>query len=205
MSNRKLLVGSANKGKIIEIREALTGLPLEIVRPEDFGITEEPQEHGNTYAENALEKARFYFARSGVATLADDSGIIVDAMKNELGIHTRRWGAGKEATDKEWIDYFLKRIERETNRRARFICTLAFIEENGNEHLFEGTCNGVITPTLEASFLPGLPISACFKPDGYTQVYSALSIEQKNSTSHRGRALQSFRTFLEQESTQKTK
>lgn len=150
-----------------------------------------------TFEANALQKARFYYEKAKLPVLADDSGIIVEALEKELGIHTRRWGAGPKATDEEWISYFLERMGNEKNKRARFVCALAYIDEQGQEHLFEGTCDGVITKSLEADYLPGLPISACFRPDGHKAVYSAMNIEQKNSTSHRGRALRSFQKFLE--------
>lgn len=192
----KLLIGTKNKGKIIEIAEALAGLSIRCIGAHEAGISEDPVEEGSTFAENALQKARFYRARAMLPTLADDSGIIVEALKSELGIHTRRWGAGPDASDEEWITYFLSRMEREPNRRAQFVCVLAYIDADGIEHLFEGTCDGVITESLEADYLPGLPISACFKPDGYDCVYSAMKVEQKNCTSHRGRAVNQLAEFL---------
>ena len=193
----QLLIGSKNPGKLIEISEALSGLSITCMDPRSVGIEEDPEETGKTFSENAIQKARFYHERSGLPTLADDSGIIVEALQAELGIHTRRWGAGPKASDQEWIEYFLKRMRGEKNKRARFVCVLAHIDEHGKEHLFEGTCDGMITDTLEADYLPGLPISACFKPDGYDCVYSAMKIEQKKSTSHRGRAIEKFRRYLE--------
>ncbi len=192
----KLLLGTNNAGKIVEISEMLSGLPMELVTPKHLKITADVDETGETYKENALIKARHYFAASKLPTLADDSGIVVEALENELGVQTRRWGAGAKATDEEWIACFLKRMMNEKDKRARFVCCLAFIDENGREHLFEGHCDGVITPTLEADFLLGLPISACFKPNGFSCVYSAMTIEQKNSTSHRGKALRKARDFL---------
>lgn len=192
----KLLIGTSNKGKIIEIGEALHGLDVELLQPPSVGITESPAETGETYIDNARQKAQFYFGKSKLPTLADDSGIIVEALTNELGVHTRRWGAGPDATDHEWIYFFLDRMRREENKRARFICTLCHIDEQGKEHMFEGSCDGVITNELEADFLPGLPISACFKPDGYDRVYSALTIEEKNAISHRGKALHQFRDYV---------
>jgi XTP/dITP diphosphohydrolase len=192
----KLLIGTGNKGKIQEITEALADLKIDIVTPMQIGITEKPEEHGATYEENATQKAEFYYARSQLPTLADDSGIVVDALKDELGIHTRRWGKGPDATDYEWIEFFLERMRDEKNRKARFLCSLAYIDENGLQQMFEGTCDGSITYELEADYLPGLPISACFKPDGYDNVFSALSVEEKNQISHRGKALSSFRKFL---------
>jgi len=192
----KLLIGTGNKGKIQEMRDALAGLPMDILTPEQLDISDMPAETGSTFAENAEQKARFYHERSGLPTIADDSGIIVEALQNELGIHTRRWGKGPDATDYEWVEFFLERMRNEKNRKARFVCALAYIDDKGIFHTFEGSCDGVITHELEADFLPGLPISACFKPTGYDKVFSALTIEEKNQISHRGRALRAFVSFI---------
>lgn len=174
----------------------LAELPLELLTPRDLGITSDIEESGTTFRENALLKARHFFTASRLPTLADDSGIIVDALQNELGVFTRRWGAGAEASDREWIEYFLQRMRREKNKRARFVCCLSFVDGKGAEHLFEGFCDGMITETLEADYLPGLPISACFKPNGFDCVYSAMTVEQKNKTSHRGKAMKQMRDFV---------
>ncbi len=192
----RLLLATTNRGKIIEIGESLADLPVTLTTPEELRITEIPHETGETFEENARQKARFYFERSKLPTLADDSGILVEALANELGIHTRRWGAGPDASDMHWISFFLDRMRGERNKRAHFVCVLCYIDAAGVEHLFQGRCDGVITKELEASYLPGLPISACFRPDGYDCVFSALSIEQKNSTSHRGRASHAFAQYL---------
>lgn len=194
----KVLVGTNNPGKHIEIAEVLGGLDLELLSPADLHITVDPEETGSTYAENALLKAKHFFEHGGaIPTIADDSGIIIDAIRNELGVYTRRWGAGAEATDEQWIEHFLKRMQTENNKKARFVCNLAYIGPDGIHHIFEGTCEGIITPELEADYLPGLPISACFKPEGSDKVYSAMSIEEKNQISHRGRALQFLREHLQ--------
>jgi XTP/dITP diphosphohydrolase len=193
----RLLLGTVNKGKVIEIGESLGDLVTEILTPHAFGITEMPEETGSTFAENARQKARFYHERAAATpTLADDSGIIVHALENELGVYTRRWGAGPTASDEEWIGYFLERMGQEDNKRAQFVCVLHYVDADGRDHVFEGICDGRITPTLEAGYLPGLPISACFVPNGYDQVYSALSVEEKNRISHRGKAMQAFVKFL---------
>lgn len=195
----QLLLGTNNHGKVVEIQSALLSLPVNIVIPQDLGITDAPEETGETFFENAQQKAQYYFEKGNIPTLADDSGIIVEALSGELGIHTRRWGAGKDATDEEWIAYFLERMSREDNKRARFLCTLVYIDTEAKEHTFEGRCDGIITEHLEADFLPGLPISACFKPLGYDHVYSAMSPREKNEVSHRGKALLQFADFLSKE------
>lgn len=182
----------------MEIQEALQGLSLDFAMPADFESIPSVEETGMTFEANAVQKAQHYHIYSMMPSLADDSGIIVEALKNELGIHTRRWGAGPKATDQEWIEYFLKRMEKEQNRRAAFVCCLAYIDEQNQLHLFEGRAEGTITHELEAEYLPGLPLSACFKPYGFDRVFSALSVEEKNQISHRGRALMEFRRFLEE-------
>lgn len=192
----KLLIGTANKGKAIEVQEALKDLGIDCILPTDFGIEEKPEETGTTYEENARLKANFYFERTKLPVLADDSGIAVDALKDELGVYTRRWGAGDKVTDQEWVDHFLKRLENESNRKAHFVCCLCFKDVDGNEHIFEGTSDGVITETLETEYKPGLPVSACFRPDGYNKVYNALTIDEKNAISHRGRALQKLKEYF---------
>ncbi len=192
----ELLLATTNKGKVLEIGEVLSDLPITLKTPADFGITDSPHEHGETYRDNAIIKATFYHEIAGIPTLADDSGILVHALKDELGVQTRRWGAGPDASDQEWIDFFLERMKREKNRAATFVCALAYIDSTGATHVFEGTCEGEITMTLEASYLPGLPISGCFRPHGYSEVYSAMNIEQKNSTSHRGQALKKLQKHL---------
>lgn len=176
--------------------EVLSSLPIQLLTPQSLRLEGEVDETGATFQENALIKARHFSKLSGLPTLADDSGIQIEAFENELGVQTRRWGAGPNANDQEWIEYFLRRMATEKNKRARFVCCLAYIDAFGNEHLFEGHCDGVITPTLEADYLQGLPISACFKPDGFECVYSAMTIEQKNSTSHRGKAMEKVGKFL---------
>lgn len=196
----EILLGSTNAGKFIDLKEALSDLDVTLLRPQDVGITESPREEGDTFRANALQKARFYFERSTLRTLADDSGILVEALTNELGIHTRRWGAGPEASDEEWVAFFLERMKNETSKRARFVCCLCFIDEQGSEHFFEGSAEGVITDELQASYNPGLPIAACFKPDGSDRVYAAMEIEEKNTFSHRGKAVRLLHDFLQRRS-----
>ncbi|OGJ55819.1 hypothetical protein A2635_03905 [Candidatus Peribacteria bacterium RIFCSPHIGHO2_01_FULL_51_9] len=193
-----LFLATSNRGKVIEICDVLADLPCVITTPAHLSHTfAPPEETGLTCQENALIKARFYYKRTGLPTLADDSGLIVEALKDELGLHTRRWGAGPQASDEEWVAYFLNRMKEESNRTAIFTCTLAYINQTGAEYLFEGRCTGTITQSLEADYLPGLPISACFKPEGYAKVFSALSKDEKNQISHRGKAVQHFKLFLE--------
>jgi len=188
---KKVLVATSNQGKFREMMEVLGTLPYEFVRLDDVGLAGDCHENADTFEGNALIKARYYREKSGLVTIAEDSGILVEALEGELGIKTRRWGAGEKASDQEWIQYFLKRMTEVPfqKRGAKFVCCSAIIDHEGNEHLFRGETSGVITMGLEAPVYAGLPLSSCFKPVGFDKVYSALTVEEKNIVSHRGKAM----------------
>jgi XTP/dITP diphosphohydrolase len=192
----KILIGTTNKGKFKEISEVLSSLPIELITPDTLGITEVPVETGENYEENALIKAKFYSEKSGLTTVAEDSGIEVDALPGKLGHLTRRWGKGENATDEEWLSHFLDMMKKQENRSATFKCTAAIIHE-GKFHVFHGECRGQILTEPQVALPHGIPISACFVPEGMTKVYAALSPEEKNLISHRGRAMHQVKEFLE--------
>ena len=196
----KLLIATENLGKFKEISASLAHLPLKLISLKEVNLTvPDYVEDGKTYAENAFKKAQYAAQKTGLMTLADDSGIVVNALKNELGVKTRRWGAGAEASDQEWINYFLKRMEfcPDEKRTATFICNLCLVDEKGNIlKKFVGKTKGKITKTLEAPIHPGIPLSSCFVPEGFNKVYIALSTEKKNQLSHRGKALHQVEEYF---------
>ncbi len=206
---RELLAATTNLGKFREISKAFEGLSLKLVSIADVsgaagatgamgasgvigadfsGVVED----GETFEENALKKAKFYFEKTGIMTLAEDAGVIVFALPGELGVKTRRWGLGEKALDKDWGEFFLRRMKGEEDRRAKFVCCACLVGEiDGKyfEKFFVGETKGVITENMQAPLLPGLPLSSCFKPDGYKKVYAAMSLAEKNEASHRGKAM----------------
>lgn len=194
----KILIATKNPGKFEEIKAMLSEFPAEFVSLADCGIQDEFPENDDSFEENALGKARFYYEKSGLPTLADDSGLIVDALKNELGVKTRRWGAGEQASDEEWLEFFLKRMEKESNRLAHFICIAAY-KNADQEKSFRGESSGFIALKIEAPIKTGIPLSSVFKPNGLEKVYAALSHEQKNTLSHRGKAFAQLLHFLKNE------
>ena len=127
--------------------------------------------------------------------MADDSGIFVEALAGELGVKTRRWGVGEAATDEEWLDHFLKRMEKENNRSAHFICAAAYCGPRG-ELVFMGDTRGMLTHSPQVPVKPGIPLSSVFMPEGYDKVYAALAPHEKNSLSHRGKAFAQLLHFL---------
>lgn len=153
------------------------------------------------FDENALKKARFFASKTGFMTVGEDSGIIVDTLKDELGVKTRRWGAGESALDEEWLEFFMKRMEREANRAAKFLCSAYLADgEDGvfakRGRFFRGETRGVIADRIMAAVLPGIPLSSVFIPDGSDKVYAALSLAEKNKVSHRGKVMAELRDFL---------
>lgn len=199
---RELLVATKNPGKFKEIGEALEGVDFKLVFLGDLSVEDSDfVEDGETFEENAKKKARYYYEKLGGRfefVLGEDSGIRIDALAGELGVKTRRWGAGEKASDQEWIEYFLKRMESipEKERGAEFICC-AYLITNGEEHFFRGETDGVITDKLEVPIVGGIPLSSCFRPDGFEVVYAALDVGEKNKISHRGKALAPLKKFLE--------
>lgn len=195
---RKLVIATSNPGKFNEIMEVMHDVPLEVLSSRALELDNDVDEDGETYVENAIKKVRHYFAQTGFLTLAEDSGIQVDALKGELGVKTRRWGAGESASDEEWIAYFLDALKDvpESKRTARFICCAALMDEKGEVKLFQGVTEGRITHELLAPIYRGLPMSSCFVPDGFDKVYAALGIAEKNKVSHRGKAMHAVKDAL---------
>lgn len=195
----KLLIATRNPGKFEEIRAMLGSLEdqgFEFVSLKELGIEAEFEEIGETFESNALGKARFYAQLSGLPTVSDDSGLRVEALVGELGVKTRRWGAGEQASDQEWLDHFMNRMTCESNRAAEFICVAAYVNEE-EERSFFGETKGFITEKIEADVKPGIPLSSVFCPEGYARVYSALSLAEKNRLSHRGKAFEALRLHLQ--------
>ncbi len=195
---KRVLIATSNKGKFREMMEVLGVLPYEFVRLDELGIAGDCEENADSFEGNAMLKAHYYHQKSGLLTISEDSGILVDALDGELGIKTRRWGAGEKASDEAWIEFFLKRMADVPHQRrgAKFVCCSAVLDEKGGEHLFRGETEGIITQTLEAPIYQGLPLSSCFKPVGQDKVYAALTPAEKNQVSHRGKAMKQVHDWL---------
>jgi len=200
---QKLLIATTNLGKFSEIKEVIGGLDFDLyhLHKEEFASVlqgDHFEETGETFEENAEAKASHYHELLGMPTIGEDSGIIVDALRGELGVKTRRWGAGADASDEEWIAHFMKVMKDvpEAERGARFVCCAAFIDGPAELVMFRGETEGVITHELEAPLRQGIPLSSCFKPIGCDKVYSSLSEQEKNQLSHRGKAFHELRKYL---------
>jgi len=181
-----VILASGNAHKVRELGEILPGIPLE---PLPAGI-EMPPETGETFAENALIKARAVRAATGAVVIADDSGIEVDALDGRPGVRSARY-AGEDATDGENLARMLADLERAGgDGRARYVCVIALIDEDGREHLFEGTCEGRITDEPRGD--GGFGYDPAFVPDATgpddDRTAAELTPEEKHAISHRGAA-----------------
>lgn len=232
----KILIATKNKGKFGEIKGGLLGegagakglggtaspsatrADLEIEFLGDHRVDDRDFiEDGVTHEENARKKAKYYwekFCGRGCGdcepafdfVLGEDSGIYVDALKDELGVQTRRWGAGDAVSDEKWLEYFMKemgvRAPSFDQRGARFKCNACLVGRvaSGRDEIFEelfcGETLGHITDQPMAEILPGLPLSSVFLPEGFDKVYAGLSREEKNRISHRGQAVGKVKKWL---------
>lgn len=192
----QLLIATHNRGKMREYRQLLKGLSLNLLSLDDVGIKEDVPETGKTYADNALLKARAYAQQSGILTLADDSGLEVDALDGEPGPLSARY-AGEGATDADRIDYLLGKLATvpPTRRTARFRCVIALVWPSGREQLVEGTCEGRITKAPRGE--QGFGYDPVFLVADDTRTMAELSAEEKNAISHRARAAAKARALLE--------
>lgn len=183
----KLLLGTNNQAKVREYRSLLTDLDYELVTMAEQGISIAVEEVGESLEENARLKAKTIAARSRLLTLADDSGLEVDALGGEPGRLSARY-AGENATDKELIAYLLQRLDgvpRE-NRTARFRCVIALATPGGKVELCSGDCPGLITFAPRGEH--GFGYDPIFYLPELDKTMAELTLEQKNKISHRGQA-----------------
>jgi XTP/dITP diphosphohydrolase len=191
----KLLLATNNAGKVKEFRSLLQGIPFELVTPQDIGIKTEVAETGTTYEENARLKACALSKESGLLTLADDSGLEVDALNGEPGVMSARY-AGKNASDTDRVKYLLSKMKDvpKEKRTARFRCVIAIAQPDGQVEFCEGECKGLIA--FEPCGKNGFGYDPIFCFPKYGKTMAELPIEIKNRISHRGRAAQKARLIL---------
>jgi XTP/dITP diphosphohydrolase len=192
----ELLVATNNAGKVRELESALSDLPLRLRLLREFADVPEAVETGETFAENAALKARYYSAHARVLTLSDDSGLVVDALGGAPGVYSARY-AGKSATYAERIGKLLEEIEAtgDRERRARFVCVIAVAEPlTGELVTFEGRCEGRIAREPRGS--GGFGYDPVFIPEGHTQTFGELPEEIKRTISHRALAVEAASRYL---------
>ncbi|MEX2344730.1 MAG: RdgB/HAM1 family non-canonical purine NTP pyrophosphatase [Balneolaceae bacterium] len=190
-----LLLASANSHKIEELLQVLNPLGVELKSTLDFPGAEDVVEDQPDLNGNALKKARHWFKKTGLPSLADDTGLEVEALDGAPGVYSARY-AGENVTYQDNVDKLLSELKGHSNRNAQFRTVIAFV--NGSEeHLFEGICEGEITPAERGE--KGFGYDPVFQPEGYEKTFAELEAEEKNKISHRGQAVQKFIEFLKKE------
>lgn len=189
---KKIVFATNNKHKLDEIRKILSD-KFEIVSLHDIGCDVDIPETGDTLEDNALMKAEYVKQHYGLDCFADDTGLEVEALNGEPGVHSARYAEGTDHDSNANMDKLLRKLGNNNNRKARFRTVIALLF-NGETHLFDGIVNGNII--YERHGTEGFGYDPIFVPDGYEQTFAELGMEIKNQISHRARAVNKLAVFL---------
>ena len=189
----KFALATANKGKITEICEILSEHNIKAVTRDELGINVEIEETGFSFYENALIKAKVICKLSGLPSIADDSGICIDALDGAPGIFASSFG-GENLTDSERNEYLLSLLDDVEHRGAKFVCNIVCVFPNDDVINAVGECKGEILRTPIGT--NGFGYDPVFRAEGQTKSMAELPTQVKNDISHRGRALKAFAAKL---------
>jgi len=191
----KLLLATNNPGKRAEIQALLSLLPIELILPADMGLLLNVREEGRTYAENAALKATTFARASRLPTLADDSGLEVQALGGAPGLHSARYAPQPNATDADRRAYLLANLKAHPRPwLARFHCTVALATPDGQVQFAEGECRGEIIPQERGE--NGFGYDPIFLLPPLQRTMAELSMDEKNQLSHRARAVKAALPFI---------
>lgn len=200
---KKLIVASNNEHKIKEIKEILKDLSLDIRSIKDENIFIDVEEDGKTFKENALKKAREIYKflnnrnEKDFIVMSDDSGLVVDILNGEPGVYSARY-AGEHGNSKKNNEKLLKKLSEFSieERKAYFICLVALINQEGKELTIEGKSYGYITENLKGN--EGFGYDPIFFVKEFNKTFAEMTPEEKNSISHRGKALEKLKEEISQ-------
>lgn len=192
----KFIIATNNQKKLRELREILSAFNIYAVSLMDAGISSEVEETGTTFEENARLKAEAAMKVLGIPAIADDSGLVVDALGGEPGIYSARFGGDRCKNDQERYEYLLERIQdvSDGKRRARFVSTVACLFPNGREIITRGECKGIILRTPQGD--GGFGYDPIFYLPSEGMSMAEITQERKNEISHRAIALSKLKKEL---------
>lgn len=188
-STTTIVIATRNMGKTAEIRDLLDGYPVNIKNLDDFGPIPPVVEDGDTFDDNAYKKSSFTARVLGLPALADDSGLMVSALDGAPGVYSARYG-GEDATDEERCRKLLKALGNRQDREAAFECVISLAVPTGPALTFEGRCDGLIT--MKPSGSNGFGYDPVFFYPEFNKTFAELTIKEKSTISHRGKALREF-------------
>lgn len=194
-----LAAATGNENKLCEIGEITSEFGIRLLSKKEAGAGDvEPEETGTTFEENSLIKAKAVMDAAGIDAIADDSGLVVDALDGAPGVYSARF-AGEHASDSENNAKLLKLLENvpDDRRTARFVCVITLCRTDGTVITARGECSGRILRSQRGE--GGFGYDPLFVPDGYEETFAELSGEQKNRISHRARALAALKEKISEE------
>ena len=191
MERMMVVLATKNRGKVREFEEILKGSAIEVKCLADFGPIPPVEEDGATFDENAYKKAAFTAKVLGLPAIADDSGLVVEALGGRPGVHSARY-AGPDASDAMNIDKLLHEMRGVANREAAFECVISVAAPNGPALTYEGRCEGTITEVPRGG--EGFGYDPVFFCPGLGKTFAESTLEEKNRVSHRGKALAELRS-----------
>ncbi|MBR1400460.1 MAG: non-canonical purine NTP diphosphatase [Prevotella sp.] len=193
----KIVFATNNQHKLDEIRSIL-GNSIEVLSLKDIGCDVDIPETADTLEGNALQKAQYVHHHYHLSCFADDTGLEVEALNGEPGVHSARYAEGTDHNSEANMQKLLMKLQNEDHRNARFRTVIALIENgNADMKLFEGIVNGCIT--REKSGAEGFGYDPIFQPDGYDHTFAELGMDIKNAISHRARAVKKLAEYLSEE------
>lgn len=185
-----LVIATRNKGKTAEIKDLLKDFPVDIKNLDDFGPIPTLEEDGDTFDENAYKKASFAARILGLPALADDSGLLVEALGGAPGVHSARY-AGENATDEQRFLKLLDDMQGKSDRQAAFECVISIAVPTGPALTYEARCQGLIAQYPAGA--NGFGYDPIFYYPPYQKTFAELTREEKNRVSHRGKAFAEFK------------
>jgi XTP/dITP diphosphohydrolase len=191
----KIVFATNNAHKLVEIRNALSTVALkrfEVIGLREMGIDEMIPETQNTLEGNAIQKASYIQNKYSISCFADDTGLEVEALDNRPGVYSARY-AGEECSYADNINKLLKEMGAVQMRKARF-CTIIAFNHKGKIRTFEGSIEGMITK--EQRGIGGFGYDSVFQPNGFEKTFAEMTLDEKNSISHRALALKKLVEFL---------
>lgn len=191
----ELILASNNAGKLREMRQLLSDLGVKIFSQREAGCDFEVEETGSSFEENAFLKASAVTSATGRPAVADDSGLMVDALDGAPGIYSARFSGSHDDSDETRCRYLLQKLEGVSDRRAKFVCCVCCTFPNGDVLRARGECPGEILTQPRGD--GGFGYDPVFQPEGYAQSMAELGADVKNRISHRGAAVRKFREELE--------
>ena len=186
----KYIMASNNKKKLIEMRDILSQIGIEVISQEEAGISVEPEETGTTFEANAIIKAQAVMKLSGLPAIADDSGLVVEALDGQPGIHSARYGGDACKSDEDRVALLLSKMHNEEHRNAKFVSSIACVFPDGHKLTAQGQCKGEISRQPRGT--GGFGYDPVFFLPEHGKTMAELSPDLKNKISHRANAITAF-------------